>query len=60
LAYSMMLSSRGSQAKTLVHKYGDYFPGDRMSKLLKFASRNPVTWIIICNLVVLKENTRRL
>ena len=60
LAYSMILSGRGNQAKTMVHKYGAYFPGDRMSKILKFASKSPVTWIIICNLVVIKESNRKL
>jgi glycosyltransferase involved in cell wall biosynthesis len=60
LAYSMILSGRGGQAKVMVNEYGKNFPGDRMSKLLKFASKNPITWIIICNLVVIKESIRKL
>lgn len=60
LAYAMILSDRSKTSRATVKKYGNNFPSDRLSKLLKIASRSSILWIIICNLVVLKEKYRKI
>lgn len=60
ITYSMILSERGKIAKEMVIKYGGDFPNNKLSKMLNYASRFPISWIIICNLVVLKERYRNI
>lgn len=58
LAYSALLSGRSSQAREAVRKYGAYFPADRLSKLLKTAAGNKYFWIVIQQLLILREKRR--
>lgn len=60
LAYSMILSSRKKLAKQTVKKYSKAFSDDKLSKALKYASYNSISWIIICNLIIVKERFRKI
>ena len=60
LVYSMILSSRKKLAKKTIKKYSKTFPDDKLSKALKFASYISISWIIICNLIIVKERFRKI
>jgi len=60
LVYSMILSSRKKLAKKTIKKYSKTFPDDKLSKALKIASYFSISWIIICNLIVVKERLRKI
>lgn len=60
LVYSMILSNRRKLAKQTVKKYRNDFLDDKLSKALKYASYISISWIIICNLIVIKEKFRKI
>ncbi|HEW92132.1 MAG TPA: glycosyltransferase family 2 protein [Thermotogaceae bacterium] len=58
LIYSMIQSNRTQLARSSALRYGDNFPKNKMSTLLKLSSRYTATWEITCELLKLKEKFR--
>jgi len=59
LAYSILLSKRYQLAKDQIIKFGSFFPEDKMTKLLRFAVKNSINWLIISRILVYREYHRK-
>lgn len=58
LAYSILMSKRYKLAKTQIKKYGETFPHDNMTRLLRFGAHNPLNWFIVSRALVYREYHR--
>lgn len=56
--YSHIMSNRFKLARREVGDYGEYFPQDKASLLIKFASMTFCTWWLLCKLLHVKEGLR--
>ena len=56
--YSHIMSNRFKLARREVGDYGKYFPQDKASLLIKFASMTFCTWWLLCKLLHVKEGLR--
>lgn len=59
LVYSILLSKRFELAKSQIKKYGNSFPDNSMSKVLKLSVRNPLFWYILSRALVYREYHRK-
>ncbi len=59
LVYSMILSNRKVLARQTTKEYKKTFPDDKLSKVLKLASNTTLSWLITCNLIIIKERFRK-
>ena len=60
LAYAMILSNRRHLARKTVINNKEYFPCNRASKMMKWASYNSLSWIVISFIIGIKERFRRI
>lgn len=58
LAYSMLLSGRRQLALQTVRQYKNYFPSDKLSKLLNFASKSKLLWFTATTFLYWRERFR--
>ncbi len=58
LSYAMLLSARTSQARKTIRTYRQYFPKDKLSKLLIFSSKNKITWFVASYMLICRERFR--
>lgn len=59
LAYSILLSGRRQLARQTVKQYKNYFPSDKLSKLLNFASKSKLLWFTATICLYWRERFRR-
>ena len=58
LAYSMLLSGRKNQARKTIKKFWQFFPSDKLSKLLIHTSKNKIIWLIVSYMLICRERIR--
>lgn len=58
LAYSMIMSNRILLARKTCLKYGNYFPKDKVGKLMLLGSKNRLFWFIPVICIQLREHLR--
>ena len=55
LAHSNILTGRGTEAREMTIKYGNEFPIDKISCVLKFAASGSFRWALCCSLLRCRE-----
>jgi glycosyltransferase involved in cell wall biosynthesis len=60
LTYSMILSSRPKIARQTVLKYKQYFPSNKLTKLLKVAALFAPFWYLVCWILRMREYSREI
>lgn len=59
IAYSLLLSERGEEARQQVLKYHKYFPQDRLSKMMNLFCHFKLLWWILVKLLNYREYNRK-
>ncbi len=59
LTYSILMSKRYALAKTQIRIYGETFPKDKMTTLMRAGASNPLMWLIVSRALVYREYHRK-